>query len=162
MTKDSTSTRFHTIRCSFCEVYELERFGDGSARCSSCRSSLGTQLLSTLRQIQALPEAFGAHRCEECGHPEMRRLPNGVFHCPACASEVLPARGSAESGTGASEAYLSGWMDGLFGSSEKSFVHNRELARWEDAADRLDYYRGHRAGREAFLGSEEPRGADAA
>ena len=56
-----------------------------------------------------------------------------------------------------SEAYLSGWMDRLFGSTEKSFVHNRELARWEEAAERLDYYRGHHAGREAFLlGSEEP------
>jgi hypothetical protein len=37
-------------------------------------------------------------------------------------------------------------MDGLFGGSA-SFVHNRELARWEDATDRVDYYRGHRAGR---------------
>ena len=30
---------------------------------------------------------------EECGHPEMCRLPDGVFHCPACGSEVLPAKG---------------------------------------------------------------------
>jgi hypothetical protein len=83
----------------------------------------------------------------------MRKLPDGVFHCFACGSEVLPAKVTAESGgaTGVSEAYLSGWMDGLFGSTEKSFVHNSELARWEEAADRLDYYRGHRAGREAFL-----------
>jgi ribosomal protein L37AE/L43A len=161
MMEDSTTTKFHSIRCPFCEVYDLERFSDGSARCASCRGSLGAQLLSTLRQIQALPDALGSHPCEECGHPEMRRLPNGVFHCPACGSEVLPARGSPESGAGVSEAYLSGWMDGLFGS-EVSFVHNRELARWEDATDRLDYYRGHRAGWEAFLGSEEPRGADAA
>ena len=85
----------------------------------------------------------------------MRRLPNGVFHCPACGSEVLPAGGSPESGgaRGVSEAYLAGWMDGLFGSSA-SFVHKRELARWEDPTDRLDYYRGHRAGREALFGSE--------
>ena len=158
----STTTRFHSIRCPFCEVYELEHCGDGSARCTSCRGSLDAELLSTLRQIGTLPDALGSHPCEECGHPEMRRLPDGVFHCSACGSEVLPAYGSfPESGgsTGVSEAYLSGWMDGLFGSSEKSFVHNRELARWEDAADRLDYYRGHRAGREAFLESVVPREA---
>lgn len=29
-------------------------------------------------------------RRDACGHPEMRRLPDGVFHCPACGSEVLP------------------------------------------------------------------------
>ena len=47
-------------------------------------------------------------------------------------------------------------MDGLF-TSFASFVHNRELARWEDATDRLEYYRGHRAGWEAFLGIQDPR-----
>ncbi len=52
-------------------------------------------------------------------------------------------------------------MDGLFGSEVVSFVHNRELARWEEAEDRLDYYRGHHAGREAFLDSQEPRETDA-
>jgi hypothetical protein len=36
-----------------------------------------------------LPEALGKHACE-CGHPEMRLLPGGVFHCPACGSEVVP------------------------------------------------------------------------
>jgi hypothetical protein len=112
-----------------------------------------------IRQIRTLPDAVGSHPCEECSHPEMRRLPDGVFHCFACGSEVLPAYGGAQSGgsKGVSEAYLSGWMDGLFGSAEKSLVHNRELARWEDARDHLDYYRGHRAGREAFLDSEVPR-----
>jgi ribosomal protein L37AE/L43A len=153
----SATTTFHSIRCPFCEVYELERFGECSARCASCRSSLGAQLLATIRQIQTLPDALGAHPCEECGHPHMRCLPHGVFHCPACGSEVLPAGGSPGNGgaMGVSEAYLSGWKDGLFGSSVgRSFVHNRELARWEDAADRLDYYRGHRASQEAFLGSQ--------
>ena len=28
----------------------------------------------------------------ECGHPEMRTLPDGVYHCPACRSEVLPTK----------------------------------------------------------------------
>ena len=160
--EDSTTARFHSIPCPFCEVYEVELSGDGPARCASCRGSLDAELLSTLRKIQALPEALGAHS-SECGHPEMRRLSDGVFHCPARGSEVLPAGGSPESSgtTGVSEAYLSGWMDGHFGSAT-SFVHNRELARWEDTTDRLDYYRGHHAGREAFLGIQEPRETDAA
>jgi hypothetical protein len=47
-------------------------------------------MLETLWRITALPDALGRHACE-CGHPEMRLLPDGVFHCPACGSEVLPA-----------------------------------------------------------------------
>jgi uncharacterized Zn finger protein (UPF0148 family) len=46
-------------------------------------------MLEDLRSIGALPEALGSHACE-CGHPEMRLLPDGTFHCPACRSEVLP------------------------------------------------------------------------
>lgn len=162
MVEGSTTTGFHSIRCPFCEVYKIEHSGDGSARCSFCRRSLGAELLGTIQEIQTLPDALGSHPCEECGHPEMRRLPDGVFHCSACGSEVLPAYGSfPESGrpAGVSEAYLSGWMDGFFGS-EVSFVHERDLAKWEDATDRLDYYSGHHAGREAFLlDREEPREA---
>ncbi len=160
MTEDTTTTRFHPIRCPFCGVYDLERRADGSARCASCRNSLDAQLLSTLREIRTLPEALGSHPCEECGHPQMRKLPDGVFHCPACGSEVLPAGGSAEScqSAGASEAYLCGWVDGFFGSAA-NFLHNRELVRWEDAADRLEYYRGHRAGRETLLDCVVPREA---
>jgi hypothetical protein len=41
----STTIRFHSIRCLFCEVYELERFGDGSPRCASCKGALGAELL---------------------------------------------------------------------------------------------------------------------
>ena len=46
-------------------------------------------MLLTLEQIIALPEGSGKHACE-CGHPEMRRLPDGTFHCPSCGSEVPP------------------------------------------------------------------------
>jgi hypothetical protein len=52
------------------------------AGCASCGFSVEGAGLRTLEQIAALPEAVGAHACE-CGHPEMRRLPDGVFHCPA-------------------------------------------------------------------------------
>ena len=54
----STTIRFHSIHCPFCE---LERFGDGSARCASCKGALGAELLATIRQIQALPDAVGSH-----------------------------------------------------------------------------------------------------
>jgi hypothetical protein len=46
-------------------------------------------MLEALREIAALPDSLGSHACE-CGHPEMRLLPDGVFHCPACGCEVLP------------------------------------------------------------------------
>ena len=46
-------------------------------------------MLLTLEQIIALPDALGKHTCE-CGRPEMRRLPDGTFHCPSCGAEVSP------------------------------------------------------------------------
>jgi hypothetical protein len=47
-----------------------------------------------------------------------------------------------------SEAYQWGWLDGCYGDP-RCFTENRRLAEWERVSDRLDYYRGHRAGREA-------------
>jgi ribosomal protein L37AE/L43A len=87
--KQPITTKILTFRCPFCEVCELEPSGRASARCPSCGGSLGGELLKTLRQIRELPDAFGGHACE-CGHPEMRRLPDEIFHCTACGSEVLP------------------------------------------------------------------------
>jgi hypothetical protein len=46
-----------------------------------------------------------------------------------------------------SRAYRCGWIDGRYGKFG-CFTENRRLAEWETASDRLDYYRGHRAGRE--------------
>jgi uncharacterized Zn finger protein (UPF0148 family) len=46
-------------------------------------------MLEALREIATLQDTMGSHACE-CGHPEMRLLPDGVFHCPACGCEVLP------------------------------------------------------------------------
>ena len=46
-----------------------------------------------------------------------------------------------------SVAYRCGWVDGYYGELG-CFTGNRRLAEWEWASDRLDYYRGHRAGRE--------------
>jgi hypothetical protein len=59
------------------------------AECDFCKCAFDDTLVRTLKQIVALPEALGKHPCE-CAHPEMRRLPDEVFHCPSCRSEVLP------------------------------------------------------------------------
>lgn len=83
------ASRARHIICPFCESGELRVLGQGFARCDSCRLPLLGSMLETLRDITGLPDASGAHPCE-CGHPEMRELPDGVFHCPACRSEVLP------------------------------------------------------------------------
>jgi hypothetical protein len=52
-----------------------------------------------------------------------------------------------------SVAYRCGWIDGCYGELE-CFTENRRLAEWETASDRLDYYRGHRAGRETHRRSK--------
>jgi hypothetical protein len=44
-------------------------------------------------------------------------------------------------------AYWCGWFDGQYGPLG-CFTENRRLAEWDAAASRLDYYKGHRAGRE--------------
>ena len=63
--------------------------GERFARCDSCGLPLLSAMLESLLDEIGLPDALGAHLCE-CGHPEMRGLPDGIFHCPACGSEVLP------------------------------------------------------------------------
>jgi hypothetical protein len=45
-----------------------------------------------------------------------------------------------------SEAYRCGWTDGCYGELG-CFTGNRRLGERERASDRLDYQRGHRAGR---------------
>jgi ribosomal protein L37AE/L43A len=74
--------------CPACEVHELEPYGRDAPVCPRC-GRLAWVVLKTLREISALPDAMGAHACE-CGHPEMRLLPDGVHRCPACGLEVLP------------------------------------------------------------------------
>jgi ribosomal protein L37AE/L43A len=84
-----TGSRPHHIVCPFCESGKLVSLGEGFARCDSCALPLLGSALETLWDVIGLPDALGSHPCE-CGHPEMRRLPDGLFHCPACRSEVLP------------------------------------------------------------------------
>lgn len=84
----------HSIVCPACEIGRLRACGSGRSRCDSCGCVLDSAMLEVLRQIVALPDAIGARACE-CGHPEMRELPDGVFHCPACGSEVVHYKSGA-------------------------------------------------------------------
>lgn len=147
--KEQLDKAYKPPTCPFCGESELRPFGHNSARCYTCGGVISGALLETLKQIHHLPDVVGRHACE-CGHPEMRRLPDGVFRCPACGAEVLPVnappvtwKSGARSG-----AYWVGWLDGRYGTPG-NFTANRRLSRFEEASDRLDYYRGHREGRNA-------------
>jgi hypothetical protein len=147
--RSSSASRSESVVCPLCKASKIYPSGRDSMRCESCGAHLQEVMLETLRCISTLPDALGSHACE-CGHPEMRLLPDGTYHCPACGSEVLPL--DAPSTPSKSEengvAYCSGWADGRFGE-RGSFVENPNLAKWQNPSDRLDYYRGHRAGSEA-------------
>jgi ribosomal protein L37AE/L43A len=84
------ATKKVPLVCPSCEVYLMKAVGNARARCPGCGLELAGEMLKTLVEILALPEALGRHACEECGHPQMRRLPDGVFHCPVCHAEVTP------------------------------------------------------------------------
>jgi ribosomal protein L37AE/L43A len=88
----SLVSRPDSLICPLCEIVQLWPSGHGSMRCESCGEHVSGTMLECLRRISALPDALGKHACE-CGHPEMRLLPDGVFHCPACGSEILPEGG---------------------------------------------------------------------
>ena len=82
-----------SLVCPLCEAGELNPLGHDQARCDSCHGSLSGAMLEAPHEIATLQDAVGSHACE-CGHPEMRLLPDGVFHCPACGCEVLPLAAS--------------------------------------------------------------------
>jgi hypothetical protein len=126
------------------------------AGCDYGARNLDKAILRTIEQIVALPDAIGDHPCE-CGHPAMRLLPDGVFHCPACGLEVVPLEAPRESTPEyRSQPYWCGWIDGRFGETER-FTENLKLVRYSATSDRLDYYRGHRVGCEARLAASNGR-----
>ena len=90
--RNKTSSPDHII-CPGCESGRLrpKPYSLLLAVCEDCGRTLDRALFRTLKQIATLGEALGEHGCEECGHPEMRRMPDGVFSCPDCRSEELPA-----------------------------------------------------------------------
>jgi ribosomal protein L37AE/L43A len=97
MRGSSLASKQDSLVCPLCEASKLHPSSRDSMRCESCGGRLSGPMLETLRSIASLPDALGRHACEECGHPEMRRLPDGIFHCPACGSEVLCLEASSAS-----------------------------------------------------------------
>jgi ribosomal protein L37AE/L43A len=89
MRKTCWTSRRDRLVCPLCEVGKLLPSSQGSARCTSCASFISGTMLEVFQCIVALPDSLGNHACKECGHPEMRHVPGGVFHCRGCAPEVL-------------------------------------------------------------------------
>ena len=89
----TAASRPGRIVCPHCELGRMKYIDSSAAHCKRCGCTLNGHVLGDLRRITSLPETLSHHACEECGHPELRLLPEGVFHCPACGSEVLPAKG---------------------------------------------------------------------
>ena len=77
----------HHNSCPFCGCGEVSMINSSLARCTGCEETMSYGFVTTLRQIRKLPNAKGKHACE-CGHPEMRRLPYGLYRCPSCNSEI--------------------------------------------------------------------------
>src|SRR5215211_8355264 len=99
------------IICPGCGSGKLQLQAPELASCDSCALSVRGAIFGTLEQIAALPDVLRSHACE-CGHPEMRHLPDGVYHCPACGSEVTPISAPVSwKSTDHTEAYWSGWLD---------------------------------------------------
>ena len=94
MKRSSPATGPRATICPHCGVNELGPSGSCPVRCDRCARAIEGPFLRTLEQIVAMPDASGEHACE-CGHPEMRRLPDAVFHCPACGSEVVTLEAGA-------------------------------------------------------------------
>lgn len=88
------ASRQRATICPHCGVYELRPSGSAPVRCDPSARAIGLPFPRTLKQSVALPDASGEH-ASECGHPEMRRLPYGVFRCPAYGSEVVPCEAGA-------------------------------------------------------------------
>ena len=82
---------YHTMICPLCEAGELLPSEGTSLRCDSCGRAVESVIQRIIKQIASLPDVLGKHACD-CGHPEMRYLPDEVFHCPACGLEVIPPR----------------------------------------------------------------------
>lgn len=123
-----TASRLDHIICPFCESGLLVSRGPEFARCDSCALPLLGSVLETLRYVVGLPDALGVHSCE-CGHPEMRKLPDGVFHCPVCRSEVVPVE---------APSYERNPRSGSLRIVEgETFAHVRDAAHYAEAHTRL-------------------------
>ena len=112
MKRSSMASKPCSLVCPLCEAGRLHTLGHDKARCDSCLDPLSGAMLEALSEIAILQNAVGSHACE-CGHPEMRLLPDGVFHCPACGCEGTSARGlkgqEREGSSGRKVSEAGGW-----------------------------------------------------
>ena len=149
MKGSSLKSRASSLVYPLCEGHRLCAHGQDSARCTSCGAIVSRPTLEVLRQITDLPDAVGSHACE-CGHPEMRLLPDGTRHCPACGSEVAFARCPDDPlGARGARPSVVGWLDGRSLRGAWQLRGQPQSGRWEAPSERLDYYRGHRIRSEA-------------
>jgi hypothetical protein len=110
MRSSSLASRPDSLVCPLCEVSKLFPSAQESMGCRTCGAHFQGAMLETLRSISALPDAVGSHACE-CGHPEMKLLPDGTYYCPACGSEVrsIDAPSSLSKPDEHGAAYWTGW-----------------------------------------------------
>ena len=85
------------VVCPLCESEGMFQIHPFLARCTECEDTISYGFFNTLRQVRNLRDARGKHPCE-CGHPEMRRFPDGVYRCPSCSTQIsYPTWGDKES-----------------------------------------------------------------
>jgi hypothetical protein len=97
-TTSRTRSRPDHIICPACGSGELRPRGSELAGCDSCGISVRGEIFRSLEQIVTLPDALGVHACE-CGHPEMRRLPDGGVPLPGLRLGSPSHRDSLVGGT---------------------------------------------------------------
>ena len=141
------------INCPHCERGQVQPEDPTLTRCPACGRAPDEWILKTLTEIASLPDAKGTHACEACAHPQMRRLPDESFWCPACGQDILSLEATLAlwEFRQESEAYRQGWLEGYLLGEAGDFSSSTQLVRWEGAHERLDYYRGHRAGSQERL-----------
>ena len=149
------------IGCPYCGRGQVHPEDPTLTRCPACGRAPELWVMKMMKEITSLPDATVTHACEECVHPQMRRLPDETFWCPECGQDVISLEATLTlwEFRQESEAYRRGWLDGyLLGEARKSTSSSqrvREQGVHEE--DRLDYYRGHNAGfqQHFFLGRTE-------
>jgi ribosomal protein L37AE/L43A len=143
------------INCPHCERGQVQPEDPTLTRCPACGRAPEGWIVKMLEEITSLPDATGTHACEECGHPQMRRLPDETFWCPGCGQEILSLEATLalwefrQEG----EAFRRGWLDGYLLGEATNLSSSTQLVRGQGVhEERLEYYRGHRAGsQERFL-----------
>src|SRR5215203_7291309 len=88
----TTGSRAGYLVCPGCGCGQLQPprgFLSRLLECDFCKRAFENTIVETIMQIVALPRALGKHPCD-CGHPEMRRLPDGVSTVRPAAPRCCP------------------------------------------------------------------------